>query len=95
MWPIVDGWWTRGRHMFRMPELSHAGVEAARELRELQKDKERLDWLGVRGVGGRRPCPGFNEGFKIRNAYGDLLGSGVDLRAAIDEAMAKEPKCQA
>ncbi len=82
--------------MVRMPELSHAGVEAARELRELQKDKERLDWLGETPWDGRYPSSNFDGSrWDIRDFYGRLLGEGRDLRSAVDEAMAKEPKCPA
>lgn len=77
--------------MFTMPEISHDAVEAARELRELREDRKRFEWLGAIGTSGR--FPDFSGGFYVRDVYGIVLGEGVSLRAAVDDAMAKEPKC--
>ncbi len=71
--------------MFRMPELSHAGVEAARELRELQKDKERFEWF-------------FSPSDKtpFLETYTEGIRTGWSVRRwrdVIDEAMAKESRC--
>lgn len=81
--------------MIQMPEIRIDAVEAARELRELRRDRERLDWLGASRTEGRFPGCQFDGSFSIRDIYGMLLGEGQDLRAAVDDAMAKEPKCPA